>query len=74
MWSFSLHVIHNVHVSNHSNGGDLSPKLHNLYHWYNVYMNITIPVVAVVVVVEEGTGVTVDGSGMDFVIAKRERD
>ena len=37
-------------------------------------MNITIPVVAVVVVVEEGTGVTVDGSGMDFVIAKRERD
>ena len=37
-------------------------------------MNITIPVVAEVVVVEEGTGMPVDDSGMDFVIAKRERD
>ena len=52
----------------------MSPKSHNLYHWYNVYMNITIPVVAVVIIVEEGTRVAVDGNVVSCLIAKRERD
>ena len=37
-------------------------------------MNIAIPVIAVVAVVEEDTGMAVDESGMGCVIAKRERD
>ena len=74
VWSFSLHVTCNIHVSNHNNGGDLSSKSHNLYHWYDVYMNITIPVIAVVIIVEEGTRVAVDGNVVGCLIAKRERD
>ena len=40
--------------------------------WY-LNEHTTIPVVGVVLVVEEGTGVAVDGSGMDCVTAIWER-
>ena len=51
----------------------MSPQIHYVYDWYDGYMNITVLVVGVLPVVEEGIGIAVDNSGMDCVTSKRER-